>query len=141
MHFYEKMILNVAGFLLLCLLLIPGASAQTPLEVKNADKLFSGFWIDRKTTRHLSINIEKDGYVVVNDWTSKYQKQESGDAYKAYIKGEKLIMPLDNEHHAPYAEMQIVDKKLVYITKFKDVKGKLMVGKELFVRRGYGEKN
>jgi hypothetical protein len=50
-------------------------------------------------------------------------------------------MPLDNEHHAPYAETQIIDKKLVYITKFKDVKGKLIVEKELFVRRGYGEKN
>jgi hypothetical protein len=55
MDFYEKMILNVAVFLLLCLLLVPGASAQIPLEIKKADKLFSAFWIDRKTTRHLSI--------------------------------------------------------------------------------------
>jgi len=134
MDFLKKMILGMAVLLSLSLLLVTGASAQTPLEIKKADKLFSGFWIDRRTTRHLSINIEKDGYVLINDWTSKYQKQESCDAYKAFIKGAKLIMPVDNEHHAPYAEMQILNKRLVYITKYKDIEGKQIIEKEAFVR-------
>ena len=134
MNVFKRIVLNAAGLSLLWLLLVPGASAQTPLEIKKADKLFSGFWIDRKTTRHLLIGVEKDGYVIINDWAGRFEDRGSADAYMAFIKGEKLIMPPDNEHHAPYAEMQITNKKLVYSTKFKDIAGKLIVEKELFVK-------
>lgn len=128
------MFLYAALLLPLWLVLTAGATAQTPLEIKMADKLFSGFWIDRKTTRHLLLGIEKEGYVLINDWTGKFQNRASADAYKAYIKGAKLVMPPDHEHHAPYAEMQIINNKLVYTTKYKDVKGKEVTNKQVFVK-------
>ncbi|GGI51795.1 hypothetical protein GCM10011425_30070 [Mucilaginibacter galii] len=115
--------------------LAPKVSAQTSLEIKKADKLFSGFWIDRKTSRQLLIGVEKDGYVIINDWTGKMQDRGSADAYKANIKGEKLIMPPEFEHHAPYAEILILNKKLIYLTKFKDVTGKEVVTRQSFVKR------
>jgi hypothetical protein len=130
MKFFKTMFLCAVVWLVL----IAGARAQTPQEIKKADKVFSGFWVDKKTSRHLLIGVEKDGYVIINDWVGKMQDRGSADAYKAYIKGAKLIMPPDHEHHAPYAEMQIINHKLVYTTRFKDIEGKEVISKQVFVK-------
>jgi hypothetical protein len=108
--------------------------AQTPAEIKWAKKIFGGPWVDKKTTRHLRIFIEKDEYATINDWTSKFQKQESGDAYKAIIRNGKLIMYEDHEFHAPYSEISIQNNRLVYMTRYKSYDGKTIIEKQFFVR-------
>jgi len=135
MNIIKKHIICAVYLLISCFWLVTKAGAQTPLEIRKADKLFSGFWIDRKTSRQLLIGVEKDGYVIINDWTGKMQDRGSADAYTANIKGGKLIMPPDLEHHAPYAEILIQERKLIYLTKFKDITGKPVVTRQTFVRR------
>jgi len=130
----KKMMFTFLLVLIVNLVLGNSVNAQTGPEIKKADKLFGGAWVNKRTTRHLRIFIEKDGYVTINDWTSKKQKQEEGDAYKAYIKKGKLIMPEDLEHHTPYSEMQVKDNTLIYITIFKDNEGKQITDKEFFVK-------
>lgn len=88
--------------------------AQLSAETKQAEKLYGGIWTDKKTTRHLQIYFENDRYATITDWTSKYQKRESGDVYKALIENGKLIMPEDTEHHAPYSEIKVENDKLIY---------------------------
>ena len=83
---------------------------------KQIEKLYSGTWIDKQTTRHLDISF-KDGYASITDWTSKFQKRESGDIYKAYFKNGKLIMPEDTKHRAPYSEILYKSNTLIYLTK------------------------
>ena len=83
---------------------------------KQIEKLYSGPWIDKQTTRHLDISF-KDGYASITDWTSKFQKRESGDIYKAHIKNGKLIMPEDTQHRAPYGEILYKSNTLIYLTK------------------------
>lgn len=41
---------------------------------------------------------------------------EHTDGYKAFIKGDKLILPVENDdHHAPYCEISVsADKLLIY---------------------------
>ncbi|MGY4382986.1 hypothetical protein ACVWYN_000005 [Pedobacter sp. UYP24] len=124
-----------APFIIVILMLINSAGfAQTPTEIRMAKKVFTGAWVNKKTTRHLTISMEKEGYATINDWTSKYQKQESGDAYKAFIEHGKLIMPAEKEHHAPYSEMTVKNNTLTYVTKFVDFKGKIILEKLLFQR-------
>ncbi len=80
-------------------------------------KIFGGVWTDKKTTRHLQISFENDQYATITDWTSKYQKRESGDVYKAFVENGKLIMPEDTEHHASYSEITAENNILIYRTK------------------------
>ncbi len=108
--------------------------AQTTNEIKHAKKLFAGAWLNKKSTRHLLIFIEKDGYVTINDWTSNVQKRESGDAYKAIIRKDKLIMPEDRDHHSDYSEIFIQDNKLIYMTRNKMPDNKIIVEKQIFLR-------
>ncbi|EDM37836.1 hypothetical protein PBAL39_15464 [Pedobacter sp. BAL39] len=90
--------------------------AQSAPAAEHVNKRFIGTWVDKKTTRHLEISFE-DGYATIMDWTSKFQKKESGDVYKAFLKDGKLVMPEDTEHHAPYSEILSQDGKLIYLTK------------------------
>jgi len=130
-----KKLTAISASLLVCWLwFAPQASAQTTLEIKKADRLFSGFWVNKKTKRHLSIGVEESEYMLINDWTGNTQETAIVDAYKAFVKGNKLVMPPNSEHHTPYSEMQIINKKLFYITKLKDIEGKSIVEKEVFTR-------
>ncbi len=55
--------------------------------------------------------------MTVNDWigTSNRNIAENIDAYRAYIKGDKLILLSENnDHHAVYCEIEIVNHKLIY---------------------------
>ena len=107
--------------------------AQHPAEIKEAKALFEGAWLNKKTDRHITIFIEEDGYVTINDWTGR-KKGASIDAYKAYITKKKLIMPADTDHHAPYSEILISGKTLVYLTESTGPNDEKLIEKELFVR-------
>jgi hypothetical protein len=136
---YNKMkIFKYLPFVFLCctlLLLAYIAPAQTVKELKQADKIFGGPWVNKKTSRHLRIFLElKEGYFLINDWNSKEQERISGDAYKAFVRNGKLVMPAETEHYAHYSEMIVVNNRLIYITKFKDVTGKMIIDKETYVR-------
>ena len=119
----------------LALMLLPvNTHAQTLHDIRQAKKTFEGAWGNKKEKRHLRIFVEKDGYVTINDWVSKYQKQENGDAYKALIKKEKLVMPEDAQHHAPYSELTVKNSKLIYLTRYVDLKGKINLERLIFVK-------
>jgi hypothetical protein len=126
-----------AAFLLVITLLLLAytAPAQTVKELKQSDKIFGGPWVNKKTSRHLRIFLElKEGFFLINDWNSKEQERISGDAYKAFLRSGKLVMPAETEHRAPYSEMIVTGKQLIYITKYKGVDGKAFIEKETFVR-------
>lgn len=93
-------------------------NAQTKAEIKQAKKLYDATWINKKDNRYLTFYFDSEvSYVTVNDWTgsSDPNKSKSLDAYKAYIKGNKLILPAENsDHHSPYCEIEIINKKLIY---------------------------
>lgn len=107
----------INSFILFMLLLLAnGNSPAQSSKPRQAEKHFAGLWVDKKTTRHLEISF-KDGYATIIDWTDKFQKRESGDSYKAFLKNGKLIMPEDTEHHGAYSEIIAKDQTLVYLTK------------------------
>jgi len=107
--------------------------AQTAREISRAKAVFEGAWLDKKNDRHLTISIEDAGYVTINDWTGRKQTA-SIDAYKAYIKNGKLVMPAETEHHAPYSEIQIKGKTLIYITQTVGLKEEKLVEKIYFIK-------
>ncbi|SDJ52290.1 hypothetical protein SAMN04487898_103154 [Pedobacter sp. ok626] len=102
--------------LFMVLLLLNGTGPAQSSKPKQTERHYEGLWVDKKTTRHLEISF-KDGYATIIDWTSKFQKRESGDSYKAFLKNGKLIMPEDREHHAAYSEIIAKDQRLIYLTK------------------------
>jgi hypothetical protein len=119
--------------ILLLLFLSTNGKAQQALEIKKARALFEGAWVNKKANRHLTIFIEADGYVTINDWVGS--KRTAGiDAYKAYIKKSKLIMPAEADHHAPYSEMYIKGNQLVYLTQAEDLMNKKVIENVYFVR-------
>lgn len=100
------------SLLTIFLLLFFSGKAQT--SKKTSKQLFGGAWVNKKLNRHLTISFEgQDWYATINDWTGK--DQGTADAYKAFIKGRKLVMPAEtDEHRAPYSEMIISGKKLLF---------------------------
>lgn len=109
--------------------------AQSPTGTKQAEKIYEGVWIDKKTSRHLQISFENDQFATITDWTSKYQNRENGDVYKAVIKNGKLIMPGDKNHHAPYSEITAENNNLIYRTKVVRNHKKLSWDKQVFTRK------
>ena len=79
------------------------------------ERKFEGSWYNKTTKRHISISFEKGiDYATINDWIAVPKAGEI-DAYKAYIENDKLILYAENEdHHAPYCEMEIKNQKLIY---------------------------
>jgi len=121
--------------LLVLFLTIGYTQAQSPSAGEHAKRLFTGIWMDQKTTRYLEISFEGDHATII-DWTSKFQKKESGDIYKAFLKNGKLVMPEDTEHRAPYSEIVSDKGKLIYLTKPIGVEMKSKWDKQIFVRSG-----
>lgn len=116
------------------LLLLGSLKSQAQFSAhKSTEKLFSGTWINKKTTRHLEISFE-NGYATIIDWTSKFQKPESGDVYKAFLKNGILVMPEDKEHHAPYSEIRIKGNKLIYLSRSSLLETSPKWDKEEFTR-------
>ncbi|MET4080867.1 hypothetical protein ABIB40_000811 [Pedobacter sp. UYP30] len=93
-------------------------NAQSKVEIAHAKKLYAGIWVNKKAKRYLAFYFDKEvDYITINDWTgnSDPSNNENIDAYKASIRGDKLIMAAKNgDHHAPYCEIEITDRKLVY---------------------------
>ena len=111
------MITFIKHIAIIIVLMLMGVSSHAQSSSKQqVEKLFKGTWVDNKTTRHLEISFE-NGYATIIDWTSKVQKRESGDIYKAFIKNGKLVMPEDTEFHAPYSEIILKNNRLIYLTK------------------------
>ena len=115
-----QMIKRLQALIWLIVILITGATSQAHAQqkhsIKRIEKLFTGIWINKKSTRHLEISFN-DGYATITDWTSKFQKRESGDLYKASLKNGKLFMPEDTQHRAPYSEILYKNNTLIYLTK------------------------
>jgi hypothetical protein len=109
--------------------------AQSPAGAKQTEKIYEGVWTDKKTTRHLQISFENGQFATITDWTSKYQKKESGDVYKALIINGKLIMPEDTEHHVSYSEIIAENKILIYRTKVLGNGKALSWDKQVFSRK------
>jgi hypothetical protein len=107
--------------------------AQTKTAFKEAKKLYEGEWVEKKTKRHISITLQDTDYFLINDW-SEAGDGSSVDAYRAFLKKGKLIMPEDTEHHAPYAELFLKNKRLVYLSKYKDINGKFFYERVAFVK-------
>lgn len=77
----------------------------------------------------------------INDWIAQLNSGDV-DAYKAFIINGKLIIYAENEdHHAPYCEMEIVNQKLIFqcnsALNFKDqfLNLKTEIEKTLFERK------
>lgn len=91
-------------------------SAQSKSEKSQSKKLYEGTWVNKKTKRFIAFYYDDDvDYVTINDWTGSSNRNKNVDAYKAFIKGNKLIIPAENsDHHAPYCEIEILDHKLIF---------------------------
>ncbi len=82
--------------------------AQSVGQKKN----FEGIWYNKENKRELNIKFDKEcDCFIINDKSKGY----SEDAYYAYPKESKLIMPAQNEdHHSSYCEIIIEKKQLIY---------------------------
>ena len=89
-------------------------NGQTKSEIALSKKIYEGTWYNKKEKRYIKIYNDDDvNYVTINDWIKG--KRDDADAYKAFIKGDKLILYAENDdHHAPYCEIEIVNTKLIY---------------------------
>lgn len=130
------------GITILLLFFIHASFAQKHIDLQEVKKKFEGEWINAKTKRHLSISFEKGfDYATINNWIEQFNSGDV-DAYKAFIKNGKLIIYAENDdHHAPYCEMEIVHQKLIFqcnsALNFKDqfLKWKTPIDKTLFERK------
>lgn len=88
--------------------------AQMNTDTIHLKQKFEGLWQNKKENRYVEIAFNKyEDYITFNDWASG--GRESADVYKAYLKGDKIVIYADNEaHKAPYCEVEIVDNKLHY---------------------------
>lgn len=109
--------LLVIAFITGIFLCSTAASAQSPANLEQLSKKYAGTWYNKENKRYIRFFFEEGyDYVTINDWTGKLRNQGSGDAYKAFIKGDKLVMPAENDdHHATYCEIEIMNDTLVYI--------------------------
>lgn len=90
------------------------AYGQTQREIAQSKKMYEGAWYSKKEKRYIAIYYDNQvNYVTINDWIK--DERDGADSYKAFIKGGKLILYAENDdHHAPYCEIQIVNRKLIY---------------------------
>ncbi|QQT24735.1 hypothetical protein I6J02_13365 [Sphingobacterium spiritivorum] len=115
------MTVHIRYIILLFVCISQTAYAQHKAEIMNSKKIYEGIWRDNANNRNISISYDSAlTYVLINDWTGGIEtvkdksRAENIDAYKAYIKGDKLIMPAENDdHHAPYCEISVSKKNLL----------------------------
>ncbi|MCP2028034.1 hypothetical protein L1276_003202 [Flavobacterium sp. HSC-32F16] len=90
-------------------------TAQT-FSRKNLIQKFEGTWYNETEKSYLSFYFEKGyDYATANTWTGDLNKKENIDAYKAFIKDGKLMLPVENsDHHAPYCEIDVKYGVLIY---------------------------
>lgn len=126
----------LAGVFICCLLFQGNVFAQTKLEIKKSKKLFEGFWVNKKTHRHLLIGFDDQDWATINDWTGKMNDDNhSVDAYKAFVKDDKLVMPEDKtDLRSPYCELVRKGNSILYRCRGMNTKSKEFVDQDLFVR-------
>nr|WP_199001330.1 hypothetical protein [Flavobacterium sp. ASV13] len=112
---------TIKKHILLCLIILAVFAnntimAQSPTSQKQLSKKYSGTWYCKAEKRYIRFYFEKgDNYVTVNDWTGNINKLQNIDVYKAYIKGNKLTLPAENDdHHSSYGEIEIENNILQY---------------------------
>ena len=129
----KKLILSIVAC---CLLSGFNCFAQTKAELKAAKKLFEGYWVNKKSKRHLTISFDIDDYATVNDWHGKWsQDNNTIDAYKAFVKKDKLVMPEDKtDLRCPYCEIIKKGNALLYRCRGMNTKDKSFIDQVLFVR-------
>ncbi|MGJ1264941.1 hypothetical protein [Sphingobacterium spiritivorum] len=119
----DSMAVQIRNIFLLLLCISQSAYAQSKTDIANSKKIYEGIWRDKANNRNISISYDSTlTYVLINDWTGGMETikdrslSEHTDAYKAFIKGDKLILPAENDdHHAPYCEISVsADKLLIY---------------------------
>lgn len=88
--------------------------AQTKSEIARSKEIFEGTWYNKTEQRYIRLYYVDDAnFVTINDWIKG--AEDGGDAYKAFIKGERLILYSEDTHHrAPYCEIEIANTKLIY---------------------------
>ncbi|HRP33375.1 MAG TPA: hypothetical protein PKV73_15865 [Agriterribacter sp.] len=88
--------------------------AQTKSEIAHSKEIHEGTWYNKNDRRYIRFNYNEDAnFVTINDWIKG--AKDNGDAYKAFIKGERLILySEDNDHRAPYCEIEIANTNLIY---------------------------
>lgn len=89
--------------------------SQSP-DVNALNKKYGGIWYSENEKTYITFYFEKGyDYATVNAWTGTENKKENIDAYKAFIKDSKLILPAENsDHHTSYCEIDIENNQLVY---------------------------
>lgn len=112
------------------------ASAQTKAEIRASKRMFGGRWVNKKTKRHLIIVFGAEGYAELNDWSDPINGNSSSvDAYKAWIKGGKLVMPESKtDLRSPYCEIFKKGNALIYRCMSMFRKDNSFVESERFVR-------
>ncbi|WP_316809575.1 hypothetical protein [Pedobacter agri] len=103
------------NIILILFTLVFGANhtfAQDSIANKNLIAKFSGEWYSKKEKQTLVISYDtENNSFLINDHTKGY----SEDAYYAYPKNNKLILPAQNsDHHSSYCEISIIKNQLVY---------------------------
>lgn len=102
------------GAVVMLVLLCNTVLGQTKAELKASKKMYEGFWVNKKTQRHLVIGYDDLGYAELNDWTGK-RGSTPVDAYKAWVKGGKLVMPESKtDLRCPYCEIVKKGNALLY---------------------------
>jgi len=123
-------------FFTCCLLLQTNGFAQTKAELKKAKKLFDGYWVNKKAQRHISISFDEQDYATINDWHGKMSDDNNTvDAYKAFVKNDKLVMPEDKtDLRAPYCEIIKKGNVLLYRCRGMESDSKRFVEETVFIR-------
>ena len=133
----ERLIQRVP-FLFVALLLLTGfcGSAQTKAEIAVAKKVFEGRWVNKKAKRHLTISFDTEYYATINDWTGKViENVNSIDAYKAFVRQGKLVMPEDKtDLRAPYCEIVKQGNTLLYRCRGMNTKDQRFIDQVVFTR-------
>lgn len=112
------------------------ASAQTKTGKSRSKKLFSGYWVNKKANRHLSISYDEADYALINDWHGKWSAENNTlDAYKAFIEKDKLVMPEDRtDLRSPYCEIIKQGDNLLFRCRGFESKSKAFAEHYVFVR-------
>lgn len=114
-------ILRKIDFLLfpgLLILFSNSCLSQASNSIHKIKKEFEGTWYCKKDKRYIKITFEEGvSYATINEWVGAGNGNTNDndmDAYRVFIKDNKLIFPADNsEHRTSYCEWSRQAKKLI----------------------------
>jgi len=123
-------------FFICCIIFGYKGFTQKNTELKAAKKLYEGEWVNKKAKRHLTISFDTDDHATINDWHGKWsQENNTIEAYKAFLKQGKLVMPEDKtDLRSPYCEIIKKGNLLLYRCREINTKNTKFVDNIWFVR-------